>query len=214
MGTSGRRFRHAFVACLVVVLGLVLASAAHADTFAGRAFAAAVRTLPFGGGTVYYADTGELPSEGGWEPAGLAGAGGSTLSANLMTASTSGAHYDGQGSKVNGSTSLVDLVVLPGTPAALTANFVRAQSRVTADVIEGSSEIDGLVFGGLPVNVTGAPNQRVDIPGVATLIINEQTVTSAGPVREIRVNALHLILAMGGGEVILSSARSAINSAE
>jgi hypothetical protein len=60
--------------------------------------------------------------------------------------------------------------------------------------------------------VTGDPNQTVQIPGVATLVINEQVVTD-GPVREVRVNALHLTVATGE-EVILSSARSSINSAQ
>ena len=96
--------------------------------------------------------------------------------------------------------------MLPGSPAQLTAAFVRAQSIITDGAgTEGSSEIYGLTFGGVPVVVTGQPNQHVEILGVATLIINEQTATASS----IVVNALHLILA-AGGEVILSSASSAI----
>jgi hypothetical protein len=196
----------------VVMLGLGSASAARADGYAGRAFAASVKTGALGGGTVYFSDTGELAPGGGWEYAGLPGTNGAALSADVFVASTSGASYADFGSKVSSSASLADVVVLPGSPATLRASFVRSQASVTADQLEGSTQVDGLVFGGLAVQVTGNPNQTVLIPGVATLVINEQVVTD-GPVREVRVNALHLTVATGE-EVILSSARSSINSAQ
>jgi hypothetical protein len=194
------------------MLGLGSASAARADGYAGRAFAASVKTGALGGGTVYFSDTGELAPGGGWEYAGLPGTNGAALSADVFVASTSGASYADFGSKVSSSASLADVVVLPGSPATLRASFVRSQASVTADQLEGSTQVDGLVFGGLAVQVTGNPNQTVQIPGVATLVINEQVVTD-GPVREVRVNALHLTVATGE-EVILSSARSSINSAQ
>jgi hypothetical protein len=204
--------RYALAAGLTFILGLGSASAARADGYAGRAFAASVKTGTLGGGTVYFSDTGDLPSGGGWEYAGLAGTAGAALSADVFMASTSGASYADSGSKVSSSASLADVVVLPGSPAKLTASFVRSQTNVTADQLAGSTEVDGLVFGGLAVQVTGDANQTVQIPGVATLVINEQVLTD-GPVREVRVNALHLTVATGE-EVILSSARSSINSAQ
>jgi hypothetical protein len=201
-----------FAAGLVLALGLGSASAAMADTYAGRAFGASVKTASLGG-TTYYSDTGDLPSDGGWEPTSLSGISSGALSADVFVASTSGADYEGSGSNVSSSASLADVVVLAGSPVQLTADFVRSQTRVTADEVEGSTEVDGLVFGGLPVAVTGAPNQRVEVPGVATLVINEQVVTTNGSLREVRVNALHLTV-VTGAEVILSSARSSINSGQ
>ena len=208
-----RRGRLALVASLFVLIALVWVAPAQAQSFGGRAYSAYVnvpgpnRLVP-GTGPLYIADTGPTPPGGGWN-----GTGGGTvqvpnvLSANVPVAATAGLSYDNfTVDKADSSTALADVTVLPGSPAQLTAAFVRAQSAVTDGVApQGSSEIYALTFGGVPVAVTGQPNQQVEILGVATLIINEQTATASS----IVVNALHLILA-GGGEVILSSASSAI----
>ena len=83
-------------------------------------------------------------------------------------------------------------------------------------LFRSSTEIADLTFGGQSIAVTpGVPNQTFvirDPSGVAlaTLIVNEQMVTTSGTYHEIRVNALHLIVP-GVAEVILSSAKSDIN---
>ncbi|MBI3325751.1 MAG: hypothetical protein HYZ81_03485, partial [Nitrospinae bacterium] len=157
-------------------------------------------------GPVYLSDTGELPPSGGFQSNSLVEAEvNGVLDADVLIASTSGAS-----GKATSSASLAEVVVLPGHPAQLTAAFVRAEAEATCGGVQGSSEITELTFGGVTVTVTGAPNQTVTIPGVATLIINEQTTTSSGTYREILVNALHLIVP-GVAGVILSSAKSDIN---
>src|SRR5207237_3794618 len=75
--------------------------------------------------------------------------------------------------------------------------------------VSGSSTIADLVIDGVPITVTGAPNQTVMTP-VGTLIINEQIDSSAGDHHEITVNALHLLGAMGGN-VFVSHANSDVN---
>ena len=82
--------------------------------------------------------------------------------------------------------------------------------ETTANGFPGISQIADLTFGGAAVTVTGQANQTVEIPGVATLVINEQVITSHPRSQTIRVNALHLKL-VTGEEVILSSATSTIN---
>jgi hypothetical protein len=57
------------------------------------------------------------------------------------------------------------------------------------------------VFAGVSVVVTGAANQTVSIPGVATLVLNEQ-IFAAG---SITVNALRLSLAPGDELTICST---------
>jgi len=57
------------------------------------------------------------------------------------------------------------------------------------------------VFAGVSVVVTGAANQTVSIPGVATLVLNEQ-IFAAG---SITVNALRLSLASGDELTICST---------
>jgi hypothetical protein len=74
---------------------------------------------------------------------------------------------------------------------------------VVAELAFGGQRIEAPP-GGFPKNYT------VTIPGVATLIINEQTETASGTYRELLVNALHLVVP-GVAEVVLSSAKSDIN---
>jgi hypothetical protein len=177
-----------------------------ATTFSGRAFAALVNAPSLGVGPLVFADTGELPPSGDPQSASLVGATvPGVLSAELLAASTSGA--DGVATS---EASLALLVVLPGQAAQVTASFVRAVAEASCSGVQGTTEIADLTFGGQAIIVDPvAPNQRFEIPGIATLIVNEQTTTSGGGSQDITVNALHLILATGD-EVILSSARSGI----
>jgi hypothetical protein len=104
--------------------------------------------------------------------------------------------------------SLAQLVLLPGQAAQVTASFVRALSEATCNGVRGATEVVDLTFGGQAITVDPfAPNQRFEIPGVATLIVNEQATSSGGGVQDITVNAVHLTLATGD-EVILASAHS------
>lgn len=195
-------------ACLILVFCLGWSLPVKASDLGGRAFGAFVR-IPLGAGPVYISDTGELSPDGGWSGGGLLSTSiPGVLRADVLVAATSGAAYLTTGDQANSSASLSNLVILPGQIAEVTASFVRAEAVVTESGGQGSTEIRGLTFGGVPIAVTGQPNQRVEIPGAATLIINEQTASSPGA---LTVNALRLILA-GGGEVIVSSARSSLGS--
>ena len=215
MATTIRTFatRHARVAWMLAALvgaGLVVTTAAQAQTtFSGRAFAAFVDTALTG--PIHVSDTGALPPNGGSRDDALLDTRDlhlttldSVLTAEVLAASTSG----GSG-KAESSASLANVVVLPGNPAQVTASFVRAETQATCTGVRGRSEIADLTFGGTAITVTGEPNQTVTLPGVATLIINEQTTAVDGSSRQISVNALHLIVP-GVGEVILSSAESDI----
>ncbi len=215
-------FRLVYATCLVLIFGLLESPLAHAHTFGGRAFAAFVNAPTLGAGPLFLADTGELSPLGGWEAADRLGAQvPRALSSEVLNSATVG-HSD----TTSSSCSLANVTVLPGHVAQLKAQFVRAQALATTTGTEGSTEIHDLTLAGVPVQVTGAPNQTVEIPGApilgllgqvigmapspGTLIINEQAVTSDGVSQAITVNALHLILATGE-EVILGSARSHVN---
>jgi hypothetical protein len=204
----------AIVGTVLLAFGFARPSSAQGSTtYSGRAYAAFVNTAVTG--PVYVSDTGELPPEGGFRSDSLLTTQGTpiwdVLRAEVLVASTSGA-----GGTANSSASLLNLVVLPGSFAQVTASLVRAETEVTCNSARGSSEIAVLAFGGMAVSVTGQPNQKVEIPNplggppLATLIINEQATTSNGNYREVRVNALHLLVP-GAAEVILSSAKSDIN---
>jgi hypothetical protein len=204
----------ALAVAILIATGFILASPAQAaTTYSGRAYAAFVSTAVTG--PVYVSDTGELPPTGGFRSDSQFTTEGTplwdVLRAEVLAASTSGAS-----GRADSSASLLEVVVLPGSFAQVTASLIRAETEATCAGVHGSSEIAALTFGGTAVTVTGQPNQRVDIPNplggppLATLFINEQTTTSSGTYREVRVNAIH-VLVPGVAEVILSSAKSDIN---
>jgi len=197
-------------ACLSLVLGLAWGAPVQAASYGGRAVSALVQLPVLGSGPIHLVDTGELASGGGWEGAGLLGANvPDVLIADSLVASTSGGLYD-TGDRANSSASLAGVSVFPGKAAQLTASLVRTQVEVSADGLLGSTEVRDLVFAGVPVIVTGQPNQKIEILGVGILTLNAQTSASAGSSQTLTVSALHLKLATGE-EVVLSTASSTIN---
>ena len=89
----------------------------------------------------------------------------------------------------------------------ITADFVMAQaSQALGAAGSGSSAISNLAVNGVPINITGAPNQTVAIPsGVVT--INEQTISATGAAV---VNAVHVTVA-GVADVVIASATAGIS---
>ena len=81
------------------------------------------------------------------------------------------------------------------------ADFIMARAMTLAGSAFGTSNIDNLSIDGVPVPVTGDPNQTVGIPG-GVLVINEQQVSGDGTTV---VNALHAIVD-GVADVVVASA--------
>ena len=81
------------------------------------------------------------------------------------------------------------------------ADFIMARAMAVAGGVVGISNIDNLSINGLPVPVTGDPNQTIGIPG-GVLVINEQQVAGDGTTV---VNALHAIVD-GVADVVVGSA--------
>jgi hypothetical protein len=125
----------------------------------------------------------------------------STLSADTLSAATI--------SWVDQVDSFASLANLNMTVAgiAITADSVLAQaSQVLGAAGTGSSTLSNLSINGTPINVSGAPNQAIWIPG-GQVIINEQTVSSTGTAV---VNALHVTIA-GVADVVIASASAGIS---
>jgi hypothetical protein len=70
----------------------------------------------------------------------------------------------------------------------------------------GRSYIDNLAINGVPIVVTGNPNQTIPIPG-GQVVINEQTTSQNGTTV---VNALHVTV-NGVADVVISAARVGIS---
>ncbi len=172
-----------------------------AQTLTGQA--AAVQATVFGllgGTTLGLANTGALsgPTDAreASQPAGnLLGA----LTAEAPRAATIG--YPDQ---VDSEASLANLALsIAGN--TIGADFLMSQaSAILSRGGAGSSIINNLSLNGVPVFVSGVPNQTISIPG-GQMVINEQNASPTGVV----VNALHVIVG-GVADVVIGSAVAAI----
>jgi hypothetical protein len=120
----------------------------------------------------------------------------------LLSAETLHATAIGLSDRVASQASLGNLALGIGT-TSIGANVVLAQAEAAAGSATGSSVLGNLTLNGVPVAVSGAPNQTIPILG-GWLVINEQTATVGG----IVVNALHLFV--DGVNVVLGSATAAV----
>jgi hypothetical protein len=152
-------------------------------------------------------DTGPLPSWGGnlrsaLPTVRLAG----LVSASLLTANASGG---GDESAANASAAKVGLSVAGLTIGAsiLTSN-AQAVCNGSAAAVSGSSQIVALNIDGIPILVTGQPNQVIPLL-VGQLVLNERVSSVNGASGQIVVNALHLQVA-GVADVALASSSASI----
>lgn len=186
-----------------------LEATATATTYTGRATAVRLNVL---GIRRVFANAGPLPSGGGADEATLIGANvPGTLSTGILNASTVG-----QGRRTF-SEATTDNLVVNVAGVNITGDFIRAAAAAlcptganTTPILNGTSQLTGLVVGGNTVNVTGAPNQRVSLPGgLGQIIINEQIRTLNGNTGSITVNALRVVVG-GVTQVVVSSAQAGI----
>jgi len=193
--------RHILAALAIgFVLPAVVPRDALAQQFSGRAFGAIIHV---GSIDTTVCDSGELPSSGGSLETILQDVRvGSVLTAGAMRAETHST------SAAISHAYTVKLSVLPGTPAALTADAVPATVIALCGGFVVELAFMNLVFGGVPIQTTGF-NQTVVLPGVAMLIINELVNSTTPDGREITSTGLHLTLA-DGGEILVSRAHAAI----
>lgn len=190
------------IGCFLLVAASLVTPLAHAtgtNTFSGRAFALSVQA-PLTN-TLTFADTGQLPQSGGEIDATLLSVQTAAATANVLYSVTMG--FD---STAESQAAVADVVLLPGSQYQITASFLMSESKATCNGVSGFSDIANLHMHGQTITVSTQPNQIVTVPGVLTLVINEQITTS----NSITVNALHL-KTVDGIEVIVSGASSDIS---
>jgi hypothetical protein len=170
-------------------------SAAQAVT--GQARAVQVNTTL---GTTVLTDTGTLGGTSDSRDAMLDfGVVPSVLSGQILRAVTIG-----WPDQVASETSLANLNMAVGG-TAISADFVMAKAMaVLGESSTATSIIGNLSISGIPVAVTGQPNQRVPIPG-GQVVINEQIVSPSGTT----VNAIHARV-LGAADVVIASATAGI----
>ena len=177
--------------------------ASTTPTAVGNASAVRATVLGFLGTatTTTLADTGSLGgATDARDTSQLTGSIPSLLSGEVLSATTIG--YPNE---VDSAASLAGLN-LNVAGVSVSADFVMAQaSQVLGAPGNGTSNIDNLSINGMPIHVTGTPNQTVAIPG-GQLVINEQTISTDGATV---VNALHVIV-NDVADVVIASATAGV----
>lgn len=173
-------------------------AAGAAQTVTGHARAVQANAL----GTTVLSDTGTLGGISDARDATLDfGVVPSVLSGELLRAVTIG-----WPDQVASETSLANLHIAVGG-TGISADFVMAKTlAVLGAPAAGSSIIDNLSINGIPIAVTGSPNQRIAIPG-GQVVINEQTVSPSGTT----VSAIHATV-LGVADVVIASATAGIRA--
>jgi len=196
------RLRSRFIGILVGIAGLLaLPGVSAAQTLTGQAAAAQATVFGLLGTNVLsFANTGTLSS-----PTDALQA--SQLSGNILgalTAEVPQATTIGYPDQVDSAASLANLALsIAGN--AIRADFVNSEaSTVLNGASSGTATLTNLSLNGVPVAVTGAPNQAVTLPG-GQMVINEQQTSPGG----IVVNALHIIV-NGVADVVVGSAVASI----
>ena len=162
--------------------------------------AKAVQATAFGNTTVL-ADTGTLGgTSDAREASQVTGLVSSVLAGEVLHAVTIG-----WPDQVASEASIANLgLTVAGT--TISADLVIARAlAATGGAAMGNSGIDNLSVNGIPVYVTGEPNQTVWIPG-GQVIVNEQKTSSTG----ILVNALRVVVT-GVADIVIASATAGIH---
>ena len=185
------------VALAVAFAGMSASPAGRTvQTVTGQARAVQATTLT----TIILADTGTLGSTSDARDAALTtGNVASLLSAEVLRAVTVG-----WPDQVVSEASLGNLTIAVGG-IGIAADSVMASALASLDgTVTARTLIGNLSVNGVPVALTGSPNQTIAIPG-GRLVINEQQTSSAGTT----VNAIHATV-FGVADVVVASATAGI----
>jgi len=198
MRKAGSYFWSSLSVCVLLTLGSALS---HAASVSGQARAIRTSVVGLSGTTTTtIADTGTLSGPSDIREASApTGTVPSVVSGNTLHATTIG-----WPDQVKSEASVAGLTV---TVAGNTigAGFVMARaSAVQGFPATGTVSIDGLSINGVPIWVTGSPNQTVGIPG-GQVVINEQQTSPTNTI----VNALHIAVT-GVADVVIASARAGV----
>jgi hypothetical protein len=198
---------------LAVALGLSGAPIAHAQTrVGGGALALSVHVDNLA--TVEPNPQVVLPDEGGSTEAHLLSVAlPGVVSTATLTAESTGtvglanATTEGEG-RIEGLNLLNGLV----TADLLVAHANATSNGVTATSSAAGSQFVNLVVAGIPIALNPPPNLTIPIPGVGSVIINEQVVSGNGAnTRALTVNAIRVVMnGLLQGEAIAGSATAEV----
>jgi hypothetical protein len=175
----------------------------EAQTVTGQARVAQATVLGLLGGTTTttLADTGTLSDSSDARDATQI-----TVSVqSLLMGEVLNAVTIGYPDEVDSEASLGNVALTVGGNG-ISADFVMARAQAVLNAAgAGMSNIGGLLINGIPVVVTGDPNQTISLLG-GQMVINEQQTDPSGT---ITVNALHVTV-NGVADVVIASAIAGI----
>jgi hypothetical protein len=175
-------------------------------TYGGRASVLRADVLGIAANVV---DTGALPSSGGTLGSSLLTAG----VPGLFTAGVAEAHVSGVNDETTAETHAANVHLGVGA-INLTLNAAVISSTATVDCRNGvpvpsaSTVITGLSIDGLPVVVTGVPNQTIDLL-VGQIVINERSSSVSGSTGLVHSAPIHVAVA-GLVDVYIAVADAAV----
>lgn len=210
---SGRTVSRAAALLIAIpVIGVASATGASADvnTVGGGAFGESVAvTTPAGSVNSGPIPTVTLPSTGGGPfTSNVASASAPPLlTAGVMTVRTEGA--TGATGFAASEAHVAELQLGPSTGPFLAADAVRSDCRTDKTGSYGGTTLVGANLNGNPVDANPPPNTTVPIPGVGSVIFNEQIIDQEPGSSSITVNAIHVKLdgSLGTGDIIVSQSR-------
>jgi hypothetical protein len=197
---------------LLALAGCALAAASAAptalaatNTFSGRAFAL--------GGTVEGIQVGPVADTGNVSPGGESlhacllaypsdsgcalGSPAPDVTGGALKAEVLHAAVVAQGNASRSDASLASLA-LSAAGQTISAEFLAARAKAECNngtaAVAGSSELASQTLNGQHIAVTGAVNQTVLLPGIGSIVINEQVASASANKGDITVRALHIVL--------------------
>jgi hypothetical protein len=138
------------------------------------------------------------------------------VAAENLFSTTTGAGSDA-GSTAESSSTLERVEILGGvitaeSVVAISSSWMTPEGAGTS---AGGSSFSNLVVDGQAIDADVAPNTAIEVPGVGTVILNEQIIESDADGVSLTVNMIHVVLkdALTGaetGEIVVGSASSAV----
>jgi len=148
----------------------------------------------------------------------------SAASANLAPLAGTGAVADSGSSTATTSTAVSDVVGVDLLNGIITANEIKSVSTTsvsggTFQFSSAGTEFVDLKVLGLPISASPAPNTTIDLPGIGSVILNEQVTQLTSDESSLGVNAIHIRVTVAnllgfavGTNIIVADAQSSIRN--
>lgn len=189
-----------------LLIALVSPATAQMEVCYGGHATAAVIDLPSLDFHVAYFDTSELPRAGG-----VLTAGPGRIDVSLLRARATSVRAAGLDAVAESSVLLQELRFPLGGVADIRCESLQVSARASfRDGAVGETRVGALSLGGVPIFVTGEPDQIVVVPAVGTLTINEQYILQDNDGVRVMVNGLHLSFSLTRDQIVVGSTNSRI----